>query len=540
MQYLPYSEQKQPSFTAYLSPLITTMVRGSNSILLSSFPDSHDSRYQAAPLPDTLEDDSAPAEARGLSSIYDRYISDSWWFEFLSWLLATVMLLALLIVFGKFNGKSLSEWHSKLTLNTIIAVVSQLVQMVLLVPIASSLSQLQWLWYRDRKPLKDISYFQDAGTGLVSSMVLLYKRRASLIVWLGVICMILQALFGPFAQQALSLPIRQISLGEDGRIGRSLTYDTPLGSEQIGNTEPPEVVPEMKLAIMTGLLRDGVSPSEVQGSSSTGNCTFGVFASMAVCASVEDVTPSILADCKDTEHFSGISDDNCSYTVPALRQTHPFSNVRTRAGEDPHSTLYMGAGMIFVDAEQRDTSETPINDTLIEFYIIYVPDLTVLPPPNSPGTDYTGNIAALKGTLSLCAHTYNSSMQFGTTKTVLQAQETDLPWRHGIAANDNNLEGYLASVSGTSDTLFMNPESMNGLSIWLITSTFNGTVWMPPPTPPPTPGLVVSYGQGIFSTLASKQVATHLYGNETGVKVTDGVGALSRYLDSFAMSMTNG
>ena len=72
---------------------------------------------------------------------------------------------------------------------------------------------------------------------------------------------------------------------------------------------------------------------------------------MGVCASVEDVTPSIVADCKDTEHFSGISDDNCSYTVRALRTTRPFSNVRTHAGEDVHSTLYMGAGMIFVDAE---------------------------------------------------------------------------------------------------------------------------------------------------------------------------------------------
>lgn len=100
------------------------MVSESNSTLLSTFASSHNSRYQAAHLPDNLDDDSPPAEARGLSSIYDRYISDSWWFEFLSWLLATVMLLALLIVFGKFDGKSLSQWHSKLTLNTIIAVVS--------------------------------------------------------------------------------------------------------------------------------------------------------------------------------------------------------------------------------------------------------------------------------------------------------------------------------------------------------------------------------------------------------------------------------
>ena len=239
------------------------MLNGSNPILLSDFPSRRDSHYQAAPLHDTAEEDPTPAEARGLShkpSLYDRYMLDSWWPEFLSRLLAAVMLLTLIILLKRFDGKPLSEWHSKLTLNTIIAVVSQLVQMVLLVPIASSLSQLQWLWYRNRKPLADMSYFQDASTGLMSCLVLLYKRYASLIVWLGVICTILQALFGAFAQQTLSLPIKSTLVDENGTISRSLTYDTPLGSEIIGNTSPPEVVPEMKLAIYTGLLRNGVNP----------------------------------------------------------------------------------------------------------------------------------------------------------------------------------------------------------------------------------------------------------------------------------------
>jgi hypothetical protein len=521
------------------------MVSGSNPILLSDFTGRGDSHAQFAPLDHTPEEDSTLTEAPGFShkiSLYDRYrgyISDSWWLESLSLLVATVMLLALLILFGEFHGKALSDWHSKLSLNTIIAVVTQLVQMLLLVPIASSLSQLQWLWYRNRKPLKDSAYYQEASTGLMSSLVLLYKRYASLIVWLGVIGMILQTLFGAFAQQALSLPIRQIHVGENGtRISRSLTYNTPGGSEQIGDTEPPEVVPEMKLAIFTGLLRDGVNPSEVQGSSVTGNCTFGVFASMGVCASVEDVTQSILVDFKDTEHFSGISDDNCSYTVPALRSTHPFSNVRTRSGEDAHSTLYMGAGMILPDAEMYDTSETPINDTLIEFYIIYVPDLTIVPiiditvpPQDREKANYTAKIAALKGTLSLCAHTYNSSMQFGVTQTTLQAQETDLLWRHDTTVEGG---GYVASVPRTSDTLFMNSRSMNGLSVWLITSTFNGTARMKPPPPPNA-----NVGPGQFATLASKQVATHLYGNESGIKVADGVAALTNLLDNVAMSMSN-
>jgi len=221
-----------------------------------------------------------------------------------------------------------------------------------------------------------------------------------------------------------------------------------------------------------------------------------------------------------------------------LRSTHPFSNVRTRSGEDAHSTLYMGAGMILPDAEMYDTSETPINDTLIEFYIIYVPDLTIVPiiditvpPQDRDKANYTGKIAALKGTLSLCAHTYNSSMQFGVTQTTLQAQETDLLWRHDTTVEGG---GYVASVPRTSDTLFMNSRSMNGLSVWLITSTFNGTARMKPPPPPNA-----NVGPGQFSTLASKQVATHLYGNESGIKVADGVAALTDLLDNVAMSMSN-
>lgn len=260
------------------------------------------------------------------------------------------------------------------------------------------------------------------------------------------------------------------------------------------------------------------------------------------------MTPSIVADCNDNEHFSGISDDKYSYTVPALRNTHPPNSVRTHAREETHSTLYMGAGGIFSDAYEGDTSETPINDTLIEFYIIYVPDLTTLPQPNGrTKTDYTGKLAASKASLSLCAHTYNSSMHFGVTNTTMQGQETHLPWSHGSATDDNNLYGYLASVQGTPDTFFMNPMSMNGLSVWLITSIFNGTAAMPPPPPPPTKGpdadsplVIPSNGQAIFSTVASKQVALALYGNETGIRVKDGVNAMSILLDNVAMSMSNG
>ena len=233
-----------------------TMFGNSTSIQLSDLGSGHNNQYEPAPDHDTT-DDNQPAKPRGRPSkvsLYGRLISDTWWLEFLSWLLATVLLVALFVLLNQFDNHPLSSWRSKLSLNTIIAIVTQVVQMVLLVPVASCLSQMQWLWYRDRHPLDDMPYFQDASTGLVSGLHPLYGRYASFSVWLAIIATLSQASLGAFAQQALSLPQRQILIEPNGTISRGLIYETPLGAEprQPGvpaDAQSAEVVPEMKLAI---------------------------------------------------------------------------------------------------------------------------------------------------------------------------------------------------------------------------------------------------------------------------------------------------
>ena len=50
--------------------------------------------------------------------------------------------------------------------------------------------------------------------------------------------------------------------------------------------------------------------------------------------------------------------------------------------------------MIHVEAETGVVSKIPINDILIDFYVIYVPEVNCL-PQNEIKIDYTTNIAAL-------------------------------------------------------------------------------------------------------------------------------------------------
>ena len=493
----------------------------SNSVLLSDFAGQGSQHDVASRLDGSGNGHKA--------SFFDHYIRDSWWLEIISWLVATILLLALLILLGKYNGKALSKWHSGLSLNTIIAVVTQLVQMVLMVPIASSLSQLQWLWYRNKKPLQDISAFQEASGGLVSSLLLLSRRLTSLIVWLGVLSMILQVLLGPFAQQALSIPTRPIIVDSTAAIARSLTYTKAQSGDGVGIADDGNAgtTQAMKYAIITGLMRDGVQPSEVQGNSSTGNVTFGIFNSMAVCASVENVTSSIVSDCTTKDHASGISDDECTYSVPELQAHPPAKNAKTS-----NATLYLGASGIYEEDQFQDDPSEPINSTLIEFYVIYLPDLSA-----TEEGDFTGELVALKGTLALCAQTFNSSVQFGITKTTVVNEHRDLTWTHGQG-------GYNAAVPDSTDNLHMEPDALLELSLWLNIDVFSGTAQIAGPpgqsTDPESGSSDIEESAApIFTSTGVQQLAAHLYGSEYGYTAPNGMQVLTDLLNNVATSMTN-
>ncbi|KAL8704139.1 MAG: hypothetical protein Q9201_002689 [Fulgogasparrea decipioides] len=474
-------------------------------------------------------------------SLYERFFTDSWGLEICSWSAATLLLVILLILLKQFDDKSLSQWHSRLSLNTIIAVLSQLAQSCLLVPIASGLRQLQWLWYRTEKPLKDLSYFDESSRGVIESVILLFKRSTSLIVWLGVISMILQALIGPFAQQALALPERKIKRGE-ANISRVLSFDSWGEVHEdvlVAGSFFPDVPQSMKLAVLTGLFRDSVNESEVQGQSITGNSTFEIYTSMGVCAVVEDVTSTIVTDCGEGRGGSTISDDKCTATVKGLQKHPPFETFSSHMPKNKDDTLWIGAsqGNVRSGYTYQDS-----DNTLVEFYVIYLPDISVVTMGDT-GTivPYTmQSLQALKGTLKLCAYTYNSTMEFGVTKTVVVKKDTELKWTNGRKDfNGTSKNGIVATAAESSENLWMDLESMAGLSTYLATQTFNGSARMlPPPDNKPGSNVVYSNPSNIYSTVASKSIASHLYNADN--KVTDGSGSLSRLLDNMATSMTNG
>ena len=125
--------------------------------------------------------DDNPTSARSSisrQSFYDRIFTKTWALELLCCFLALISLLVIVIVVGSFNGQPLQSWHSGLTLNTLINVASQIAQTAVFVPVASSISQLKWIWFGkgEKRAIGDIEPFDKASRGPNDSLRLIFNN----------------------------------------------------------------------------------------------------------------------------------------------------------------------------------------------------------------------------------------------------------------------------------------------------------------------------------------------------------------------------
>lgn len=124
-----------------------------------------------------LSNDTAEAESHvPKQSLYARIFDESWGFEILLWIVALLSLVVILITLGIFNNQPLQNWHSGLRVNTLLNVLSQIAQTAVFVPVASSISQLKWIWYDKSRAIGEMEDFDNASRGLIDSLRLILKR----------------------------------------------------------------------------------------------------------------------------------------------------------------------------------------------------------------------------------------------------------------------------------------------------------------------------------------------------------------------------
>lgn len=124
-----------------------------------------------------LSNDAAEAESHiPKQSLYTRIFDESWGFEILLWIVALLSLVVILITLGIFHNQPLQNWHSGLTANTLLNVLSQIAQTAVFVPVASSISQLKWIWYDKSRAIGEMEDFDNASRGPIDSLRLILKR----------------------------------------------------------------------------------------------------------------------------------------------------------------------------------------------------------------------------------------------------------------------------------------------------------------------------------------------------------------------------
>ncbi|KAL8717840.1 MAG: hypothetical protein Q9225_004963 [Loekoesia sp. 1 TL-2023] len=470
-------------------------------------------------------------------TLWDRVVSNWWGLELSAWLLATLTTLVIIIVFACFDQKLVSSWHSGLTPNALVQVLSQIAQTAILVPVTESISQLKWFWFHKPNRLGDMPGFAEASTGPFASLWLVRKHRGVPLVYLGAACAWLILLFGPFAQQALQTPypLREVEVGT-GSIPRSLTYQAgssvalqssksapnPYLVNRPGNTDsggqstsvvtgPPD---GMREAISNGLFSDSTTLSAVAGNCDTGNCTWDPYQSLRIYATVDDVTTDIVTHCPRGRPET---ENGCIYSVPDIEQ-HP-TPLQSHMQSDNQS-IWIGASNL------AGGYMYPSLITLTEFYVIYLPDLSVLTPDSEARNEsYTDHLKAYKGTLSLGLSTLHTSMRFGATITGETDILTDLDWKETrVTVGHTSYDTISTSVPGNREVFWMDTNSRMDLGQYLSSAVFLGHGGLEQGS--------LSPDSIYYTTDTARLIGVRLYqgGDQDG---------LSKLLDSLATSMTN-
>ena len=224
-----------------------------------------------------------------------RYSQILWLWELLSLLLAAVALGATLLTLKLFDKKEIPKWPASLNLSTLIAIFSAVFKAALMMPIGEAISQLKWLWYRNKRPLRDFEDFDRASRGPWGSLVLLGSLRWRTMAFVGALLTLIALAIDPFAQQLFHFYTCPIIIQSSlSSIPRSGNY-----SDLIGIGRNVRITHDMRSAMFLGLLGPKQNMSTLLSiDCSSGNCTYpstdgAAYQSLALNTSCADISGQI-------------------------------------------------------------------------------------------------------------------------------------------------------------------------------------------------------------------------------------------------------
>ncbi|KAL8703517.1 MAG: hypothetical protein Q9201_003302 [Fulgogasparrea decipioides] len=164
---------------------------------------------------------------------------------------------------------------------------------------------------------------------------------------------------------------------------------------------------------------------------------------------------------------------------------------------------------MWVGASNTLNYKYPGINTLVQFYVIYVPNLTKWDKLDLT-EDHKDELVALQATLETCLYTYSTNMTFGVARTTEVSKMTDLDWQTGESTFDDKKTTF-ATVTTThkSEEFWMSSASMRSKES--------------------TPDV----GGNITDNDNVRIIAESIYDDHAGIK------GLSKLLENLSVSMSN-
>jgi len=85
---------------------------------------------------------------------------------------------AIIFILLYFDGQPLPSWPHKVTLNSILALLTTVAKAGLMIPIGAAIGQLKWIWFAEKeRPLADFQTFDEASRGPIGGLKLIGRLR---------------------------------------------------------------------------------------------------------------------------------------------------------------------------------------------------------------------------------------------------------------------------------------------------------------------------------------------------------------------------
>ncbi|KAK4173131.1 hypothetical protein QBC36DRAFT_360713 [Triangularia setosa] len=223
-----------------------------------------------------------------------------------------LIFIAIVIVLASHSQKQLPSWPLKISLNSALAFLTTLAKAAFMWPVSNAISQAQWSWFLQDRPLYDFHLIDQASRGSWGALALLWRVRHRHFVTLAALLSIICVLTSPLTQLAIDYPSRYVpSPGADGAqvssIGvlKSFVHENLVQAINKALNELPWPMKDYEYEL--------VSPTGAV--CSTGNCTFEELHSLGVCVEFADISSNLKIQRGDNLSLDASANDYYKYWI---------------------------------------------------------------------------------------------------------------------------------------------------------------------------------------------------------------------------------